>query len=275
MNNLLAAWRPVNSGIARDENLVVGFNRHRDCRETAAPPGYGPAAMARGAAANALDLAPARTLRLSGSSLAPRWRGRLHLGACIAAAPAAIALAWHEPQPSIALYATGLVALFAVSAAYHLLSATNSRRTFLRRADHAMIYVFTAACCTPYCIYLVPGAVGRVVLIFAWMAAFIGVLIKVRGFDRWQRCGTALYLLQGWLMATTFPEAAARLPAGEFALILVTGLIYTAGAAVLFTRRPDPLPHVFGYHEVWHAMVVLASACYFAVVWGLPGAGAH
>jgi len=215
------------------------------------------------------------SVRLTGTALSPRWRGRLHLGALFLAAPAAGALIWRERTPAVAVYAICLVALYAVSSGYHLLPLSAVRRNVMRRADHAMIYVFTAASYTPFCVRAVPGQLGVAVLVLVWTGAAAGVAIKVFGFQRTQLAGSILYVLLGWLAIVTLPGAARTLGATQLGLILTMGTLYSAGAVVLFTRRLDPIPHVFGYHEVWHASVVLASACYFAVIWGLPGLKVH
>lgn len=212
---------------------------------------------------------PPRSLRLSGTAACPRWRGRSHLAAALAALPAGAALLARRPGPVVGVYVLTLVALFATSAAYHLLPTGPVLRRRLRQADHSMIYVFTAASITPFCRYAVGGRGGAAVAALAWAGAAAGVAAKVVGFDRAQAPGAVLYVVLGWLAVITFPVALRRLDAAELALMAWVAGCYTLGAAVLFTRRPDPRPEVFGYHEVWHAAVVAASACYFCVVWQL------
>lgn len=248
--------------------MLVGLVFRGDYRETYGLGRYGPAAMASGVA---LREVPPRTLRLSGTELTPTWRGWSHLLALIGFGPAAAALVWHQAgDPAVLLYATALLALFAVSAGYHLLPLSPTGRAYMRRADHAMIYLFTAASYTPFCLRAVPGTLGLVVLAAAWAGALVGVALKVFGFARTQITSSVLYIMLGWLATLTLPGAARILTPGELALLLAMGAMYSGGAVVLWTRRPDPIPHIFGYHEVWHASVVLASACYFAFVWGLP-----
>jgi hemolysin III len=193
------------------------------------------------------------------------------LGALVVAGPAVAALIWREPSLSVVMYGVSLVALYAVSAGYHLLPVSPAHRNLMRRADHAMIYVFTAASYTPMCVRFVHGWLGPAVLALVWVGAAIGVTIKMFGFHRARLAGSILYFGLGWLGAMTLLGAARALGPTEIGLLVAMGALYTGGALVLFTRRPDPVPHVFGYHEVWHASVVLASACYFAVIWGLPG----
>ncbi len=212
-----------------------------------------------------------RVVRLSGIDECPRWRGRLHLGAFVVAVPAAGLLLAHRPTAGVALYVIGLTVLFGVSSAYHLLPVSPALRRQLRLADHVTIYLFIAACYTPFCLATVKGGAGHVVLGAAWLGALSGAALKLTRFDRHPVTTAVLYLALGWLLVAVAPVVISRLGAVQLVLLAATGMGYTAGSAVLFTRRPDPLPHLFGYHEVWHAAVVAATACYFALIWSLPG----
>lgn len=209
-------------------------------------------------------------VRMSGTAAAPRWRGRLHLAAFVVAVPAGAALAVHEQGIAIVVYAVCLACLFGVSAAYHLWPMAPDRRQLVRRADHAMIYLYIAAAYSPFCLDVVGGTVGDVVLALAWAGAAVGIGAKLLAFRRSRAAAGVLYLVLGWLAVLTVPEVVRRLGPVDLALLGLMGLLYTAGAVVLARRAPDPVPDVFGYHEVWHGAVVLACACYFVVVWTLP-----
>ena len=225
--------------------------------------------MPHDATATATLSLPPRTLRLSGTEGCPRWRGRLHLYAAATAVPAGAALIVRRPTAAVTVYVLGMVALYAVSASYHLLPLTPAGRRRLRQADHAMIYLFTAASVTPFCELAVGGTLGLAVICLTWSGAAAGVAIKVKGFDRAQSIGAGLHFGLGWLTVVTVPRALRHLDASQVGLMAAMAVCYTGGAVVLMTRRPDPVPHVFGYHEVWHAAVVAASACFFVVIWGL------
>ena len=231
--------------------------------------------MASGVTEVPLRAAPPGVVRLSGTDLSPRWRGRLHLGAFLLSGPAASTLIWREHSTPVTVYAVSLVVMYGVSAGYHLLPLSPLRRNRMRRADHAMIYVFTAGSYTPFCLRVVDGSLGIAVLALVWAGAAAGVAMKVFGFHRSHISGSILYVALGWLAVVTLPGAARTLGPIQLGLLMTMGALYSVGVVVLFTRRPDPVPHVFGYHEVWHASVVLASACYFAVIWGLPGLHAN
>ncbi len=222
-------------------------------------------------ARTATATAPSRgRLRLSGSDEAPRARGLVHLGGLLLALPAGAVLVWHEGAGGgVAVYAVGLVALYAVSASYHLCPWSPAARRRMRQLDHAMIFVFIAASVTPYCLLAVPGALGAVVLWLVWLGAGAAVLAVACRFEASHRHTSVAYVALGWLAAVTLSEAAHHLSAREWALLGSLAFFYTAGAGVLARRWPDPAPKVFGYHEVWHSMVVLASACGYVLVWSL------
>ncbi len=210
--------------------------------------------------------------RLVNGEPIPLGRGFLHLGALLMALPAGGVLLWrHGPGGGVAVYVVGLLGLYAVSAGYHLGSWSPSARRRMRQADHEMIFVFIAATATPYCLLGVPGPLSDVVLGLVWGGAGATALAITTRFESSHFFISASYIVLGWLAALTFPEALHRLDIWQLALLGSMGTLYTAGAGVLASRWPNPSPRWFGYHEVWHAMVVLASACGFALVWSLPG----
>ena len=211
-----------------------------------------------------------RRLRLSGSKEAPLGRGLVHLGALLVALPAGTLLVWRDGAGGgVGLYAVSLVVLYAVSASYHLCSWAPRARRRMRQLDHEMIFVFIAASATPYCLLGVPGELSNVVLCLVWVGAGAAVLAVATRFEASRRITSPAYVVLGWLAVVTLPEAVHDLAIRQLALLGSLAFFYTAGAWVLAARWPDPAPKVFGYHEVWHTMVVLASACGFLLVWSL------
>ena len=184
------------------------------------------------------------------------------------ALPASVVLVWRDGLGrGVGLYAVALVGLYAASAAYHLGPWSPTVRRRLRQLDYTMIPIYIAACMTPYCLVAVPGEVSLVVLGLGWFGAATAVLGTVISFEATRRLSASAYLVLGWVPVVTLPEAVHRLRVSQLALLVSMGLLYTAGTGVLARRWPDPSPEAFGYHEVWHAMVVVASACYFVFVW--------
>jgi len=212
--------------------------------------------------------------RLSRGEEVPQARGLVHLAAVVVALPAGAVLVWrHGPGGGVVLYALALVGLYAVSASYHLCSLSPVARRRMRQADHEMIFVFIAATTTPYCLLGVPGLLSDVVLGLVWLGAAASALAILARFEATRTLTSVAYIVLGWLAVLTLPEAAHRLDALQLAMLGSMGLVYTAGAGVLWRKWPNPSSRVFGYHEVWHAMVVLASGCGFALIWSLAGSG--
>lgn len=204
------------------------------------------------------------------ASLKPRLRGRLHQLAFLVAIPAgAWVIAGAHPaaaRTAAVVYACGLVGLYGISSSYHLLARSERARYWMRRADHSMIYVFIAASITPFCLVVLHGPWAVAVLIGFWTGATGGVVLKMLRLEKAPKLGFAMYLLLGWSAVVALPQLAHRLTAGEMMLLIAGGLLYSGGAIILAGRRPDPVPAVFGYHEVWHTFVVAASGCQFLVI---------
>ena len=200
----------------------------------------------------------------------PRWRGRLHAWAFFVSVPLGFVLVgFVATEPSTravaGIYAASLTGLYAASALHHRYLGTPRGRPWMRWLDHSMIYLLIAGTFTPIC-FVTLHRWRAPVLGAMWVAAALGVGIKVTRWRRLRRTGGALYLVMGWAAVLAIPQFAHRLSLGALLLMGLGGLLYTCGAVILFRRRPDPNPAVFGYHEVWHACVVGASACHYAMV---------
>lgn len=198
----------------------------------------------------------------------PMLRGRLHAVAFVVAIPAGAHLVATAgtglARVAAVVYATSLVALFGASAAYHRLGRAEPWQHRLRRLDHASIYVLIAGSYTPLCLLILPGTWRWGVLGTIWASAALGVAMKLRRFH-FARLGSVLYLVMGWAALVTLPLLVSRLSAEVLVLLAAGGVVYSLGALVLARKRPDPWPLVFGYHEIWHTMVVVAGACHYAV----------
>ena len=203
----------------------------------------------------------------------PRLRGWLHQLAFLASLPAGVALllAAGSGRARLAtlVYVVSLVAMFGTSAALH--RRRWSARAWLRmdRLDRAMIYVLIAGSYTPVILLALRPGWRVAYLALVWTVAAAGiVLVLLRtaspavGLTR-----MILYLGLGWISVLLLPQLVATLGLGKVALAMVGGLFYTLGVVVLIRQRPDPLPSVFGYHEVWHAFTVAAGLCHYALIW--------
>lgn len=200
----------------------------------------------------------------------PLLRGRLHVGAAVAAVPAALVLvlvaASDRATAAAAVYGVSLVTLFTVSGTYHRLGHTGRLQAWLRRADHASIYFLIAGSYTPVALVAIGGWQGWAMVGVVWAAALAGGLMKLLWFDRTQVAGWILYLAMGWVALAAAPLLIGQVGGAQLVLLAIGGLAYTVGAVVLGRRRPDPLPRIFGYHEVWHTMVIVAAALHYAAI---------
>jgi hemolysin III len=162
------------------------------------------------------------------------------------------------------VYGASLFTLFLTSALYHRPTWRPRARLFMRRLDHSAIFLLIAGTYTPFCL-LLPPAAGRALLAVVWGGAAAGVVQSLL----WVRAPKALsaivYVLLGWVIIPVLPSLRATLGGGALALLAGGGAIYTAGAVIYAARRPDPFPRIFGYHEIFHALVIAAAACHYAV----------
>lgn len=202
--------------------------------------------------------------------LKPLLRGRLHQVACLVSIPAGVALVAlsHGAAAHVgaAIFALSLTLLFGTSAAYHCGKWTPRARRVMQRLDHSMIYVLIAGTYTPFTLLALRPAWGVTLLAIVWTGAVVGVLLTVLASPRLRWVGMGLYVVLGWLVVVAAPQLARHLSPMEIALLVVGGLLYTSGLAVLVLNRPNPRPRVFGYHELWHAMGIVAAVCHYAVI---------
>jgi hemolysin III len=184
--------------------------------------------------------------------------------AAIAAVPAAGWLVSTAPtsaaRAGALVYGASLVLLFTVSAIYHRVFWTDrSLRSAVGRVDHSAIFVLIAGTYTPFCVLLGPPT-GWALLATVWAAATVGVIVVVF-FPRTPKpVRSALYVLLGWFIVPFLPALHAVLGTRPFLLVLAGGACYTVGAAIYATRRPDPFPRVFGFHEIFHLLVIAAAS---------------
>jgi hemolysin III len=207
----------------------------------------------------------------------PRLRGVSHQYAFFVslASGTLLVLLATTPRASIAaaLYAASVSALFGVSALYHRVTWTTAARRRMRRLDHAMIFLLIAGTYTPVGLLVLQGTLATVVLAVVWGGAAAGILLELAWTKAPRWLGGTVYLALGWVAVVAMPQLFARLGMAGGLLIVAGGLLYSAGAAVYALRRPDPVPAVFGYHEVFHLLVIAGVAAHFLAIglYALPG----
>jgi hemolysin III len=200
----------------------------------------------------------------------PLLRGVFHLYAFFAAVAAGamlVALAEGARARTAAwVYAASLALMFGASALYHRVSWRSPRaRAWMRRLDHCGIFLLIAGTYTPFALLVLEGAPASVLLVLVWVGAAAGIGLSLIWVDAPRRLGVALYIALGWIGVAALPQV---MGAGVIwgTLALVGGGLYTVGALTYAFQRPDPWPTVFGFHEVFHVLVVAAAATQFVAV---------
>ena len=198
----------------------------------------------------------------------PSWRGRIHGVAVALTIPAGIVLTLVTPSglPRIAVlvYVLSLLALFSTSASYHLLTRSQRAQRTMRQLDHAMVYVLIAGTYTPVCLLALPREIGVPFLIAIWLAAALGITLKITW--RAHKTSGAMYLVIGWAALIILPWSYHMAGFTSLLLFALGGIVYTVGAILFYLQRPQLKPLVFGFHEVWHVFTVVAVALQFAGV---------
>lgn len=215
------------------------------------------------------------TAQIPDVRLRPRTRGWIHYYSAIAAvvvgvAMVVVAAATRDGRAVFAcsVYAVTLVGLFAVSATYHRHAWISANaRTWMKRADHSMIFVFIAGTYTPYALLGLPSATARWLLTVVWTGALAGVALKMGWPHSPRWLGVPLYIALGWAAVFIIPALVTSVGAAPVVLMCAGGLFYTGGAVMYALRKPDPWPGTFGYHEFFHACVSLAALCHCIGVW--------
>ena len=137
---------------------------------------------------------------------------------------------------------------------------------WMRRLDHSMIFVLIAGTYTPFALLVLHGTLARTILIVVWAGAAGGTILNFFWVRAPKPVTAAVYIALGWVAIAAMPQMADAIGFVGVGLILLGGVLYTAGAVIYALRRPNPIPGVFGYHEVFHALVVAAAAAHFTAV---------
>ena len=166
------------------------------------------------------------------------------------------------------VFGFSLIALYSASALYHLLPLSPAGVARLRRVDHMSIFVLIAGTYTPFCLLALDGRWRVGLLGLIWGLALCGILLKLFWMEAPRWLSVTLYLGMGWVALIAAPVLFRAVPAGGMAWVLVGALVYSAGALIYGLKRPNPVPGVFGFHELWHLFVMAGSACHFWAVLG-------
>jgi hemolysin III len=205
------------------------------------------------------------------AAVKPKLRGVSHEWAFFVSLflGAALIAAADTPKATlaVAIYAVSLSALLGTSALYHRVNwrRPNVRR-WMRRLDHSMIFFLIAGTYTPFALLVLNGPLADAVLAVVWIGAIAGAIVEMVWIEHPKWVAALIYMSLGWVAIIAFPGLWEEMGVTGTMLVAAGGLLYTAGAIVYATQRPDPNPRIFGYHEVFHALVIAAAAVQFAAI---------
>ncbi|MGB7588260.1 MAG: hemolysin III family protein [Solirubrobacterales bacterium] len=263
------------------DDLRRGAERIGERLETARDAAVGRASAAREAAVEKAGTARDAAVEKAGAAreaasdaiaaVKPKLRGVSHEWAFFVSlflgAALIIAARTEKATLAVSIYAVSLSALFGTSALYHRVNWTRSdMRLLMRRLDHSMIFFLIAGTYTPFALLVLHGPLASAILVVVWIGAVAGAVVEMIWIDHPKWVAALIYMSLGWVAAVAFPELWNSMGVAGTLLVAAGGLLYTAGAVVYATQRPDPNPRVFGYHEVFHLFVILAAAAHFAAV---------
>jgi hemolysin III len=200
----------------------------------------------------------------------PRLRGVLHqIAFFVALVVGTLLVVFAEgarASTAAAVFAGSVAAMLGASALYHRVTWSVRARPWMRRLDHAGIYLLIAGTYTPVGLLTLQGTMRTVVLAIVWSGAAAAIIFKFAwvGAPKWLSAVVGIAL--GWVGVAAMPQVAQYAGIAAVVLLAVGGLAYTAGAVVYARRRPDPVPTVFGYHEVFHALTLVAVACQYVAI---------
>lgn len=200
----------------------------------------------------------------------PLLRGVSHqiafFGALLAGGGLVLATQGPRALAAVLVYALSLATLFGISALYHRKNWSQKARMVMRRLDHSAIFLLIAGTYTPVCMLAMEPGVGGLLLGLVWLGAILGIGQSVLWVNAPKAVSASIYVAFGCVIIPFLPQTAAALGPMRLGLIAGGGALYAIGAAVYALKRPDPWPAVFGYHEIFHALVIAASGLHFVAI---------
>jgi hemolysin III len=202
--------------------------------------------------------------------LKPRLRGVFHQYAFyVAVVAGAVIVALSDSGRELIatwIYAAALASMFGVSALYHRVNWRSTRvRTWMRRLDHSTILLLIAGTYTPFALLAFDSRIGDVILVVVWCGAAAGLVLNLAWVDAPKWLTALVFIALGWVGVAAVPELL-DLGVAPTVLVFGGGALYTVGALAYAFRRPNPVPGTFGYHEVFHVLVVAAAAVHFIAI---------
>jgi hemolysin III len=200
----------------------------------------------------------------------PRLRGVLHKwGFFVSLLAGVLLIATAHGDRAVlgaVIFAAAVSALLGTSALYHRIEWQTAARRWMRRLDHSMIFVLIAASYTPFALLALHGVLATVVLCVAWAGALGGVVLQLVWADHPKWASSLIAACLGWVAVVTLTQLPATIGWVAVGVVILSGALYTTGAIVYARERPNPVPGVFGYHELFHAFVLAAAAIQYGVI---------
>ncbi|PZS16266.1 MAG: hemolysin III [Pseudonocardiales bacterium] len=217
---------------------------------------------------------PAAALATAVAELKPRLRGWLHAYAAamsiasgVVLVAVAAAVRGGPAGATTAIYAATVTMLFGTSALYHRINWGPRAHALMKRLDHSMIFVFIAGTYTPIAALTLPRSSAAAVLIVVWTGAIFGVLLQSVWPSAPAWLSVPCYIALGWVAVFVMPQLLHNAGVAALVLIAAGGILYTIGGIVYGLKRPNPLPGVFGFHEVFHLCTLVAAVCHYVAIW--------
>ncbi len=204
----------------------------------------------------------------------PLLRGWFHAVAAVAALVLTMVLCWLSRTDiprfiTLLIFGLTMIELYTVSAIYHIVYWKPAQRLVWRALDHANIFFLIAGTYTPLCFNILSGWVRITLLITIWLLALAGMGFTLFPYavrvPKW--FNALLYILMGWIAVLAMPAFLAVLPWSFVFTMLAGGILYTIGAVIYAIHWPNPLPRIFGYHEIFHLFVIAGSIAFTSCVW--------
>ena len=217
---------------------------------------------------------PVPNLVAAVAELKPRLRGFLHTYAAgisiasgVALVAVAAALRGVPAAATTSIYAATVTLLFGTSALYHRLTWSPRAHRIMKRLDHSMIFVFIAGTYTPIAALTLPRTAAIAVLVTVWTGALFGVALQTAWPHAPRWLTVPCYIALGWVAVFVMPQLLHSAGVAALVLIVAGGAVYTVGGVVYGLKRPNPVPGVFGFHEVFHACTLVAAICHYVAIW--------
>lgn len=203
----------------------------------------------------------------------PKLRGYFHQEAFFMALGACILLVVKSSNSlsliSSLVYSAGLLILLGISSVYHRFNWPPAKRALLKRLDHSAIFILIAGTFTPLCLLALSESSGQKLFLVIWSAAILGVLQSVFWVKAPKIVTATFYVIMGWLAFPYIGELRITLGMTSVALMLAGGIVYTVGAVFYAFKKPNLIPGVLGYHELFHLFTIIGAGLHFAMIYQL------